>query len=154
MRLLISLALMLLIPLSIAQSNNPQKLPISLTADSGEYDANAGKATYTGNVIITQGEMKLTGDKVIISIKDGEVTMIESWGNLATFHYAPANEPPIDGKAKYLKYIIATSTVDMDKNAWVKQQKNETRAEHLSYNLKAEKVKGQRVNMTLFPKSN
>ncbi|SUO95367.1 lipopolysaccharide transport periplasmic protein LptA [Suttonella ornithocola] len=154
MRLLISLILMLLIPLSAAQTNNPQKLPISLTADSGEYDANADKATYTGNVVITQGEMKLTGDKVVISIKDGEVTMIESWGNLATFHYAPANEPPIDGKAKYLKYTIATSTVDMDKNAWVKQQKNETRAEHLSYNLKAEKIKGQRVNMTLFPKSN
>lgn len=134
-------------------SDNYKEIPINLTADQGEYDAIAGLATYTGNVNITQGEMNLTGDKVVIHIKEGEVTMIEAWGKLATFHYAPKNEPPIDGRGQYMKYTIATSTVTINGQAYVKQEKNETSGETLTYNLAKEQVSGKRVNMTLTPKS-
>ena len=34
-----------------------------------------------------------------------------------------------------------------------KQDKNETRADHLTYNLKSESVKGRGVNMTFQPKT-
>lgn len=135
------------------QSHNYKEIPINLTADQGEYDAIAGRATYIGNVNITQGKMNLTGDKVVIHIKDNEVTMIESWGKLATFHYAPQNEPPIDGRGEYMKYTIATSTVHINGQAYVKQEKNETYGETLTYNLAKEQVTGKRVNMTLIPKS-
>ncbi len=133
--------------------DNYQELPINLVADQGEYDANKGIATYTGNVVVTQGEMNLTGDKMVIHINEGEVTVIETWGNLATFHYVPEAEPPIDGRGRYMKYTVATSVVDIDKEAYVKQEKNETNADHLTYNLKQEQVSGKRVQMILFPKS-
>lgn len=146
--------MLLSIGTGVAQvSNNPQQLPISLSADSGEFDANAGKATYTGHVVITQGQMNLKGDKVVVTVDKGQVTVIEAWGNLATFHYVPKNQPPIDGRARYMKYTVATSTIDMDKNAWVKQDKNETTGSHLMYNLAQEKVKGRHVNMILIPKT-
>ena len=51
-----------------------------------------------------------------------------------------------------MKYTVATATVDIDKRAHVKQGKNETRANHLSYNLEKEHVKGQGVHMTFTPK--
>lgn len=140
---------------AIAQnSDNYKEIPINLTADQGEYDAIKGLATYTGNVDITQGEMNLKGDKVLIHVKDGEVTLIEAWGKLATFHYAPKNEPPIDGRGEYMKYTIATSTVHIEGQAYVKQEKNETSGATLTYNLAKEQVSGKRVNMILTPKSN
>lgn len=156
MNKLIALSLLLVITLAGAQTtnnNNPQQLPINLTADQGDYDAIAGKATYTGNVVISQGKMNLKGDKVVISLKNGQVDTIEAWGKRASFHYVPVGQPPIDGKAEYMKYHIPSATIDMDKNAWVKQDKNETTAAHLTYNLEKEQVKGSRINMTLIPKT-
>ena len=122
-------------------------------ADSGEYDANTGVATYTGHVVITQGEMNLKGDRVTIRLQDGKIHTIESWGKPTTFHYVPASEPPIDGSGNHMKYTVPTSTVEINKNAHVKQDKNETRADHLTYNLKSESVKGRGVNMTFQPKT-
>ena len=85
------------------KTNNPQQLPINLKADSGEYDANTGVATY--------------------------------------------------GSGNHMKYTVPTSTVEINQNAHVKQDKNETRADHLTYNLKSESVKGRGVNMTFQPKT-
>lgn len=147
----VAASLLLASTFALAQQNTSQ-LPIDLKADSGEYDAAKGIATYTGNVVITQGQMNLKGDRVVIRLDGGEVTSLEAWGNLATFHYVPANEPPIDGEGEYMKYTVATATVDIDKRAHVKQGKNETRANHLSYNLEKEHVKGQGVHMTFTPK--
>ena len=106
------------------KTNNPQQLPINLKADSGEYDANTGVATYTGHVVITQGEMNLKGDRVTIRLQDGKIHTIESWGKPTTFHYVPASEPPIDGSGNHMKYTVPTSTVEINQNAHVKQDKN------------------------------
>lgn len=144
-------SLLLWSALAIAQQSTSE-LPIDLRADSGEYDAAKGIATYTGNVVITQGQMNLKGDRVVIRLDSGEVVSLEAWGKLATFRYVPANEPPIDGEGEYLKYTVATATVDIEKRARVKQGKNETRANHLSYNLEKEYVKGKEVQMTFTPK--
>lgn len=147
------IALVSLFALSlIAHAQNTSELPIDLKADTGEYDAAKGIATYTGNVVISQGQMNLKGDKVVIRLDGGEVVSLEAWGKLATFHYVPKNEPPIDGEGEYMKYTVATSTVDIDKRARVTQGKNETRANHLSYNLEKEHVKGKGVQMTFTPK--
>ena len=135
------------------KTNNPQQLPINLKADSGEYDANTGVATYTGHVVVTQGEMNLKGDKIVIRLQEGKIHSIESWGKPTTFHYVPASEPPIDGSGNHMKYTVPTSTVEINKNAHVKQDKNETRADHITYDLKREHVTGRGVNMTFQPKT-
>ena len=137
------------VPSSLAQATG--ELPINLTADSGEYDANKGIATYVGNVVITQGEMRVAGDKVVIKVDAGKVSVIEAWGKTASFHYVPKGEPPIDGWGNYMKYSVVPSTVYIEGNARVRQKENETRAQSLTYDLKREKVSGKRVNMTLIP---
>lgn len=147
-----AVSLFALLAAAVQAQESTSQLPIDLKADSGEYDAVKGIATYTGNVVITQGQMNLKGDRVVIRLDNGEVVSLEAWGNLATFHYVPKNEPPIDGQGEYMKYTVATATVDIDKRAHVKQGQNETRASHLSYNLEKEHVKGKGVQMTFTPK--
>lgn len=139
--------------LSWAQDNPYQQLPINLQADAGEFDANTGIATYTGNVSISQGDMHLKGDKVVIRLSDGEVATLEAWGNLASFRYVPQGEPPIDGKGEYMKYNVSASTVEISKQAHVKQGANETKGERLTYHLKEDIVRGKAVRMTFQPKS-
>lgn len=160
MRLIKFLSLAILFSLSLSvqarvalQQNNAGEQPIELRADHAVYDANKNIATYTGNVEITQGKMLLNGEKVVIALKNGEVTQIESWGELAYFHCAPAEKPPIDGKGRYMIYRVGPQTIDIDGKAWIKQEDNVTTADHLTYYLKKELVQGQNINMTLNPKN-
>ena len=153
-RLLLSLSLPLLLCLSAQMANaQASDLPVDLIADQGEYDGATGVATYTGNVVITQGDMKLTGDKVVIHTQGGKISSVESWGNLATFHYVPANEPAVDGKGKYMKYNVPGGVVDIEGEAYVKQAQNDTHGDTLSYNLNSEIVTGKRVKMSFLPAS-
>lgn len=149
-RLGISLCILLwaALPFARAQTSNT---PIDLIADQGEYDGTTGIATYTGGVVITQGEMKLTGDKVVVRTQNGKVTSVESWGNVATFHYEPGDEPAVDGQGKYMKYNVAEGTVDIEGEAYVKQAQNDTHGDTLSYNLNSEIVNGTRVKMSFLP---
>lgn len=154
MRLLAILSLALLIngqAWAQAASSESTQLPINVIADNGDFNSQTNIATYTGNVDITQGQMKLKGDKVVIHLQDGKVVEVEAWGNLAYFHYVPESQPPIDGKGLYMIYKVPQETIDIDGKAWVKQNDNETNADHLTYYLDKEQVQGKRINMTILP---
>ncbi|AXM45414.1 lipopolysaccharide transport periplasmic protein LptA [Dichelobacter nodosus] len=148
---LIFLVLMLWIMPIYAQNKIQDE--ISLSADQGEYDAEKGIATYTGHVAIAQANMKLTGDKVVVHFDKGAVTKIEAWGRRATFHYQPNNEPAITGQGDFMVYVIHTATVEIEGDASVMQGDNETKAERLTYQLKQQRLRGKRIQMTLNPKT-
>ena len=162
MRLVTCLGLVIVLSLSAwaqgtretQKRENNRKLPIELLhADHAVYDANEKIATYTGNVEITQGKMALKGEKVVITLDNGEVKQIESWGERAYFHYVPAAQPPIDGKGRYMIYRIGPGIIDIDGKAWIKQEDNVMNADHITYYLEKGRVQGRHVNMTLIPKS-
>ncbi|MGA3683873.1 lipopolysaccharide transport periplasmic protein LptA, partial [Pseudomonas graminis] len=55
-----------------------------------------GIATYKGNVIITQGTMKITGNTVPITrTPQGDVDVFTSVGNLAYYEQKPSVDKPI-----------------------------------------------------------
>ncbi|UJF24599.1 lipopolysaccharide transport periplasmic protein LptA [Suttonella sp. R2A3] len=152
-RLLLLSLLLGLSSTSLMAAEGAVELPIDLVANHGEYDANAGIATYTGDVVVTQGEMRLTGDKVVLHTEEGEVIKIESWGKLATFHYVPQEDPPIDGKGGYMRYTVQNALIYIEGNAYVKQEKNETYGDTLTYDLNKEFITGERVQMSFTPKT-
>jgi lipopolysaccharide export system protein LptA len=55
---------------------------IKVSADSTVADFNAQTATYKGNVLVEQGEMKLRSDELKIFAKDGTISRIEANGNV------------------------------------------------------------------------
>jgi len=60
--------------------------PIHIQSDDAQLDDKKGVATYKGNVIITQGSMKITGNTVTITRNaQGEVDVFTSVGNLAYY---------------------------------------------------------------------
>lgn len=59
--------------------------PIRIQADSAELDDKQGVAVYRGDVVITQGTMKVTGDTVTITQNaQGDVEVFTSVGKPAT----------------------------------------------------------------------
>ena len=65
--------------------------PIRIQADSAELDDKQGVAVYRGDVIITQGTLKITGDTVTITqTASGDIDVFTSVGNLAYYEQKPA----------------------------------------------------------------
>ena len=70
--------------------------PIRVQADSAELDDKQGVAVYRGDVVITQGTMKITGDTVTITQNaQGEVDVFTSVGKPAYYEQKPAVDKQI-----------------------------------------------------------
>ena len=71
---------------------NDSQQPIHISADDAQLDDRNGIATYKGDVIITQGSMKVTGNTVTMTrAQNGDIDVVTSVGNLA---YIKATAPP------------------------------------------------------------
>ena len=56
--------------------------PIAVNADSFLADLNGDTGTYTGNVIVTQGMVKLHADEVKVLAPDGRASRMEAQGHV------------------------------------------------------------------------
>src|SRR5438067_1418621 len=56
--------------------------PIDISSDSFQADLNAKSGTYTGNVIITQSDMKLRANTVKMTTVNGKADKITAGGNV------------------------------------------------------------------------
>jgi len=52
---------------------------VSITGDNFSVDDNAHQATFDGNVVVTNADIKLTSDKVVASYGEGGATNISSF---------------------------------------------------------------------------
>lgn len=100
--------------------------PINVQADSADLDNNKGILVYRGNVIITQGSMKVLGHTVTITRnKDGEIEMMTSQGNPAYYEQKPsADDPVVKSYARTIQYQVTKKLVILIDNAKVVQNNN------------------------------
>ena len=133
--------------------------PINLEASSAEYDQKSGTSTYLGNVVVTQGTMRLTADvgKVFLNDK-GEVQRMEATGKPATFRYRPsADKPEIDGVGQKIEYDTVAGRVIVSGGAKFVQGQDIFSGDRVEYDVVQDKVKatsaeGKRVRFVIQPK--
>ncbi len=91
--------------------------PIEITSDSLEIDQNAGRAIFTDNVIIVQGDMRLTADKVIAiyDTETSDMTDVEAIGNVVFVSGEDAAE------SERADYSVEDRTIIMTGNVLVVQ---------------------------------
>lgn len=91
--------------------------PVEVTADNLEVDQTTGQATFTGNVLVTQGEMKLSADKVQV-IYDQEarkIARMDATGNVLLVSGPDAAE------AQNAEYTVDSGTIVMTGNVLLNQ---------------------------------
>ena len=72
--------------------------PIEIEADFAELDDQAGTTVYIGNVVLVQGSIVMTGDKLTATFtpeRDLEEAILE--GRLATFRQTPDRGGDMEG---------------------------------------------------------
>ena len=106
-------------------------LPVEVTADSLSIDQNAGTAIFTENVIIIQGEMRLSADKVLV-VYDTQVQgidRIEATGNVILISGEDAAE------SERADYNVDDGTIEMSGNVLVAQGPSALTADRMTVRL-------------------
>jgi len=97
--------------------------PIEIEADFAELDDAAGRTTYTGNVVVIQGTMRMTGDKLTANFdEDRQLVDVYLEGTPAYFKQTPdGGKQEIEGEGLQIEYHQRKSLLYLIDNARLKQ---------------------------------
>lgn len=137
---------------------NDSEQPINVSANSAQKNGNKGTTIYEGNVVITQGSIRITGNQITIYDNGGTVSKIAATGNPARFKQKPdINSEDVIATGLLIEYNIDKETLLLEDDALLKQQGRTTESNHIEYNMKTTIVNAGgdddgRVIMVLEPK--
>lgn len=157
---LLALAITSALPASTATALPEDRAqPIRLEAGRGQLDQKTGVSVYEGNVVISQGSMRLTADTVTIHAKDNAFQRMEAAGAPATLRYQPtADKPEIQGTSQRVEYDVTAAKVIMSGNARLTQGQDQFSGERVEYDLKDDVVRARgassngRIQFTIQPR--
>jgi lipopolysaccharide export system protein LptA len=124
--------------------------PIRIQADSAELDDKQGVAVYRGDVIITQGTMKVTGDTVTITQNaQGDIEVFTSIGKPAYYEQLPsADKQIVKAYGQTIQYFMTNERVILIDQAKVIQEGNTFKGEKIVYDTQRQIVNAGRATGT------
>lgn len=124
--------------------------PIRVQADSAELDDKQGVAVYRGDVVITQGTLKITGDTVTITQNaQGELEVFTSVGKPAYYEQKPAVDKQIvKAYGMTIQYFAANERIVLIDQAKVIQEGNTFEGEKIVYDTQRQIVNAGRATGT------
>jgi len=139
---------------------------IHINADHMKLNIETGNSTYTGHVIIRQGKLVLTGNKVIIVQQNNQVERINVSGKPATYTHVTEHSKTIHATSQYMVYTAANHRLVLTGDARLSQPEHTVKSQKIVYDTVRRTVvagsehdKGkpvtpdERVNITLTPKT-
>lgn len=142
---------------SFAKTGDTEQ-PIHIDSDQQSLDMQGNVVTFTGNVVVTQGTIKINADKVVVTRPGGEQgkEVIDGYGNPATFYQMQDNGKPVKGHASKMHYELAKDFVELTGNAYLEQLDSNIKGDKITYLVKEQKMqafseKGKRVTTVLVP---
>ena len=113
--------------------------PIHLEADRVTVDDAKQLATFTGNVVLTQGTMTMRGDRMVVRQDKDGFRQGTIWGNLAYFRQKREGyDDLIEGWAERIEYDGRADKVKMYNRAMLKRGQDEVRGSYISYDSNTE----------------
>ena len=110
---------------------------LSLVADRATYNEKTGITTYTGNVEIEQGTMKLQADSLVATLNSKrEIQTITAKGQLAKFQQQmDASKGLARGEAQTIVYNADTGIITFTGKAYLYQDGSSIRGNSLKYSM-------------------
>ncbi|WP_180033468.1 lipopolysaccharide transport periplasmic protein LptA [Acinetobacter sp. YH12233] len=111
--------------------------PITLLADRATFNERTGVTTYSGNVIIEQGTMKLQANSIVANLNNKkQISLITATGSPAQFQQKvdPA-KGLAKGQAQKIVYNAETGIITLSGNAYLQQDGASIRGNTLKYSM-------------------
>lgn len=117
--------------------------PIEIEADSAELDDVKNISIYRGNVVVVQGSIRMTGDKMTVyQTAEDDLDLIIMRGRPATYRQLPDNSKVYDeAEALTMEYYEIKQLVILIKEALVTQEDSRLSGERIEYDTNLSKVK-------------
>jgi lipopolysaccharide export system protein LptA len=116
-----------------------------------------GDAQLSGDVVITQGSLKVQADKAVVTRKAGEIDEIVLTGAPAVLSQTNDNGEKMTARAARIVYTITTDLIVMTGGVVVNQPRGNLRGEMIKYDLTTGRLDGGggggRVQMRIMPKA-
>ena len=113
--------------------------PIHLEADRVTVEDAKQLATFSGNVVLTQGSMVIRGDRMEVRQDKAGFRHGTMWGSLAYFRQKrDGYDEFIEGWAERIEYDSRTDKVQMFNRAMLKRGEDEVRGNYISYDASTE----------------
>lgn len=111
-----------------------QNKPITIKANHVLIDEKRGTSEYTGNVVFTQGSIKIAGDKIIIYQPQGNLQSVIVYGKPASFEQRSDDKAgKIQARAEKMEYVTKEQKVILETNATVWQGQNRMSGDKIEY---------------------
>lgn len=133
-RLLNIIALAVALPASAVAA--PPQMPVSVTADSGRFEQDAGSGLYRGNVELIQGKRKLFADEMRLFTHNGELTRVEASGTPVRMEEGK----DLQAHANNLVYDIRKRTLVLTGDAYIEHLGNTFEGAKVEYSLDSKRV--------------
>ncbi len=149
LRLSLLLGLTLTLPAGLLMAlSSDREQDMQVEADNAELDGIEGFSIYRGNVIVTQGSMRITGHTLTVHFDDeGDMELAIMNGSPATYRQLPDGAEQYDeARAQKMEYYPLQDSVILIDRAWVKNPDGSTMTgNRIEYDtvLSRVKVRGQ-----------
>lgn len=116
---------------------NDRNQPISLEADRATFNEKTGITTYTGNVVIQQGTLKVSADSIVANLTaDNKIRDITAQGSPAKFQQQmDAKSGLARGEGRKIVYNAETGIITLSGNGYLYQNGASFRGENLRYSM-------------------
>ena len=129
------LAACLVAPVAFAEKADRDK-PIVINADLATADDANRTSTWDGNVIITQGTMRITAARVVIKEDEKRYKHYTATGAPVTFRQKRDNvDEWVEGSAQRAEFDEKSDMLHLYDNARVKSNQNEITGQVISYDM-------------------
>lgn len=132
----------MLLPAYTHALDSDREQPIQIVADVAIRDEIAGETRYEGNVVLTQGSLKITADELTILHSTEDADRIIAMGNPATLVQQPTpDQPPVDASALRIEYVRSEDLVRLLEDARIAQNGSTLSGNQIDYLVSQRTVK-------------
>ena len=135
------LLLGLIWPFTLLALSGDRDQPMHLEADSVSIDEGTGVSLYEGNVIITQGSLKLWADKLWIYRREGKTNKLTSEGKPTRFRQLNDEQIEVRGQALRAEFYVDRDELLLFDDAVLEQGADQFRSDRILYNRASSQVK-------------
>ena len=164
----VSVAALITLFMSSSQTfalESDSKQAIMIDSNGASYDEKSQLSIYTGNVIATQGSIRVNSDKLVVHLKEGAPEKLVFTGKMAKFKQTPSpGSADITGQAETGEFYPKRNLLLLINNATVWQGSGTYSSDFIEYDIKTSLVKAgdrdddnannskQRVHVVIQPK--
>lgn len=139
--------------------SSDRQQPLQIDADKADIDQQRGVSTYSGNVHLSRGSMKLVADEVVVKHDGGTVHRVTATGAPATYQQRSDKQQDVRARAQRMEYNIDSGQLLLLKQAELHQDSNVFASERIVYDSINDRVNAganaaspqDRVHITIQP---